>query len=164
MSAVDPHVANEIFDKLISNDKSVLRNKTRLLVTHATQFLPRCDRIVLLAKGKIVDQGTYQEVYDANPAFQPILKVFTHFEQTRPSSSSHLIRSNCDRNEFRKFRTVFDSKVYNVPFLNNNLFFRYFCNTYASMKMTTVTVMKMMKIASYLLAYLIFFYLLGTFY
>ena len=75
LSAVDPHVANEIFDKLIS-DKSVLRDKTRLLVTHATQFLPRCDRVILLSKGKVVDQGTYQAVYDANPTYHPILKVF----------------------------------------------------------------------------------------
>ena len=82
LSAVDPHVANEIFDKLIS-DKSVLRSKTRLLVTHATQFLPRCDRIILLSKGKIVDQGTYQAVYDNNPSFHPILKVRLEIRQNR---------------------------------------------------------------------------------
>ena len=44
-------------------------------MTHATQFLPRCDRVVLVAKGKIVDQGVYQDVFDNNPAFHPILKV-----------------------------------------------------------------------------------------
>ena len=45
-------------------------------MTHATQFLPRCDRVVLLSKGKIVDQGTYQKVFDDNPSFHPILKVY----------------------------------------------------------------------------------------
>ena len=44
-------------------------------MTHATQFLPRCDRVVLVAKGKIVGQGIYQDVFDNNPAFHPILKV-----------------------------------------------------------------------------------------
>ena len=44
-------------------------------MTHATQFLPRCDRVVLVAKGKIVDQGVYQDVFDNNPSFHPILKV-----------------------------------------------------------------------------------------
>ena len=49
-------------------------------MTHATQFLPRCDRVVLVAKGKIVDQGVYQDVFDNNPAFHPILKVRLFFK------------------------------------------------------------------------------------
>ena len=49
-------------------------------MTHATQFLPRCDRVVLVAKGKIVDQGVYQDVFDNNPAFHPILKVKLFFQ------------------------------------------------------------------------------------
>merc|ERR1711892_527232 len=117
LSAVDPHVANEIFDKLISNDKSVLRNKTRLLVTHATQFLPRCDRIVLLAKGKIVDQGTYQEVYDANPAFQPILKSNVEDrdngdsdEPVSPTQSVETIKSSASKAEAGKLIQAEETK------------------------------------------------------
>ena len=54
-----------------------MRDKTRVLVTHATQFLPKCDRVILLSKGAVVDQGTYEEVYERNPPFHGILKVFT---------------------------------------------------------------------------------------
>ena len=81
LSAVDPHVAKEIFENLISKS-SFMREKTRILVTHATQFLPKCDRVILLSKGTVVDQGTYEEVYERNPPFHGILKVNKNLEMT----------------------------------------------------------------------------------
>ena len=55
--------------------KIIFSKKTRVLVTHSVQFLPRCDRVILLAKGKIVDQGTYEDIFENNPEFHAILKV-----------------------------------------------------------------------------------------
>ena len=62
-------------------------------MTHATQFLPRCDRVVLVAKGKIVDQGIYQDVFDNNPAFHPILKVRISMFKVRSPETSKSITS-----------------------------------------------------------------------
>ena len=62
-------------------------------MTHATQFLPRCDRVVLVAKGKIVDQGVYQDVFDNNPAFHPILKVRNSMFKVRSPETSKSITS-----------------------------------------------------------------------
>merc|ERR1719468_1483719 len=74
LSAVDPHVGKEIFTNLIGRD-SMLKGKTRVLATHATQFLPMCDRVVLLSKGKILDVGKYEDIWARNPTFHAILKA-----------------------------------------------------------------------------------------
>ncbi|XP_055346866.1 LOW QUALITY PROTEIN: multidrug resistance-associated protein 1-like [Paramacrobiotus metropolitanus] len=52
LSAVDAHVAKHIFDNVIG-PRGVLRNKTRIFVTHAAHFLPQCDRIVFIRHGEI---------------------------------------------------------------------------------------------------------------
>lgn len=39
-----------------------MRSKTRILVTHALDCLPRCDRIILLSKGSIQFDGNYKEL------------------------------------------------------------------------------------------------------
>ena len=41
---------------------SVMGNSTRLLVTHQRQFLPLCDRIVLMSEGRIAAIGTWSEL------------------------------------------------------------------------------------------------------
>ncbi|XP_069952910.1 ATP-binding cassette sub-family C member 12 isoform X2 [Cherax quadricarinatus] len=59
LSAVDTKVAKHIFNTCI---KGTLRDKTVILVTHATHFLEKCDEIILLQKGKIVERGTHAEL------------------------------------------------------------------------------------------------------
>ncbi|KAK9870715.1 hypothetical protein WA026_008286 [Henosepilachna vigintioctopunctata] len=50
LSAVDPHVAKHLFEKCILE---YLGKKTRILVTHQTQFLNRADFVLVLNNGKI---------------------------------------------------------------------------------------------------------------
>lgn len=64
LSAVDSHVGKHIFEKVIG-PKGILRNKTRILVTHGVVFLPEVDQIVVLKNGEISEVGTYQELLDA---------------------------------------------------------------------------------------------------
>jgi ABC-type bacteriocin/lantibiotic exporter with double-glycine peptidase domain len=66
ISALDVHVRREIFSQVI---KGVCSNKTRVLVTHAADYLHLCDRIVLMTKGRITAQGTYEELLN-NPQLQ----------------------------------------------------------------------------------------------
>ena len=63
LSAVDAHVARHIFDNLIGPN-GLLKNKTRILVTHNLGFLHKCDRILLFHDGKIVDEGTLKELQE----------------------------------------------------------------------------------------------------
>ncbi|KAM9978215.1 hypothetical protein ACTFIY_011957 [Dictyostelium cf. discoideum] len=71
LSAVDPEVANHLFEKCI---QGMMKNKTRILVTHQIQFIPYADHIVIIKDGKII-QGTYKELKDENGIdFESIIK------------------------------------------------------------------------------------------
>ena len=59
LSAVDPEVANLIFEECILG---ALKDKIVVLVTHQLQFLVKCPQILLLKEGKVVKQGTYDEI------------------------------------------------------------------------------------------------------
>ena len=59
LSALDAHVKKEIFDRVLC-DK--LKNKTRVLVTHAIDILDRVDRIIVIDQGQIMHQGHYEEL------------------------------------------------------------------------------------------------------
>ena len=57
LSALDANVKKRIF-KLVFMRK--LAQKTRILVTHAIDFLHLADQIILLKKGKVVFKGSYE--------------------------------------------------------------------------------------------------------
>lgn len=73
LSAVDQKVAKHIFDNCF---KTYLKNKTIILVTHQLQYLDRCDKSILMDGGRIVSQGTYQEILSTNSPFLSFLKDF----------------------------------------------------------------------------------------
>jgi ABC-type proline/glycine betaine transport system ATPase subunit len=62
ISALDANVKKKIF-KHVFLDK--FSSKTRILVTHAVDFLHLVDTIILLKKGKIVLKGNYNELKDS---------------------------------------------------------------------------------------------------
>ena len=59
LSAVDVHVATHLFDLCL---KGFLAGKTILLVTHQVQFSRLCDSVYLMNNGKLVAQGTFQDI------------------------------------------------------------------------------------------------------
>ena len=61
LSAVDAHVAKHLFHKLIGPE-GLLNRSTRIIVTHNLSFLSLMDRIILLEEGKIVLEGSYEEI------------------------------------------------------------------------------------------------------
>jgi len=71
LSAVDAHVGLAIFDHCIVD---ALQGKTRILVTHQLQHIPKVDRIIMFDDGKITESGTYQELIDNNGAFATLMK------------------------------------------------------------------------------------------
>ncbi|CAD7702664.1 unnamed protein product [Ostreobium quekettii] len=77
LSAVDPHVAQELFDKCIGPG-GLMEGSTRLLVTHQRQFLPLCDRVIVLRCGEIVANGPWRDLQ--NQGFDE-LKSTTDLQQ-----------------------------------------------------------------------------------
>lgn len=51
----------------------LLKDKTRILVTHGITYLPQTDKIFVLTQGEISENGTYQELLDKKGAFSEFL-------------------------------------------------------------------------------------------
>ncbi|XP_072168419.1 multidrug resistance-associated protein 1-like [Diadema setosum] len=76
LSAVDAHVAKHIFEHVIG-PQGLLKNKTRILVTHGISFLPQVDQIVVMVDGSISEVGSYQDLLDQNGAFAEFLRNYS---------------------------------------------------------------------------------------
>uniref|UniRef100_A0A3Q3W108 ABC-type glutathione-S-conjugate transporter n=1 Tax=Mola mola TaxID=94237 RepID=A0A3Q3W108_MOLML len=85
LSAVDAHVGQHIFDKVIG-PKGVLRDKTRILVTHGMSFLPQADHIFVLVDGEITESGSYQELLSRHGAFADFIHTFANTERKETGS------------------------------------------------------------------------------
>ena len=78
LSAVDAHVGKHLFEHAI---KGALAGRTRVLVTHALHFLPHVDHIITVDNGRIVEQGTYDELIARQGAFAALLAEFGNEEE-----------------------------------------------------------------------------------
>ncbi|KFO86646.1 Multidrug resistance-associated protein 1, partial [Buceros rhinoceros silvestris] len=81
LSAVDAHVGKHIFEKVIG-PKGILKNKTRVLVTHAINYLPQMDTILVMSDGEISEMGSYQELLKQDGAFAEFLRTYANAEQS----------------------------------------------------------------------------------
>uniref|UniRef100_A0A8D0BHI1 ATP-binding cassette sub-family C member 6 n=1 Tax=Salvator merianae TaxID=96440 RepID=A0A8D0BHI1_SALMN len=68
LSSVDAQVGQHIFERAIGPN-GLLKNKTRILVTSAVQFLPQMDNIIVIVNGVISEMGTFQELLQRQGAF-----------------------------------------------------------------------------------------------
>ena len=71
ISALDAHVRMNIMKNVVNG---MLKDKTRILVTHAIDFLHMADRIIMMDKGRITAQGTYEELQD-NEVFKKLQEI-----------------------------------------------------------------------------------------
>ncbi|KAF0977347.1 hypothetical protein FDP41_003339 [Naegleria fowleri] len=78
LSALDQHVGRSVFQNCICG---LLKNKTRVLVTHQWQYLKDADHIIIIQDGKIMAQGTHQELGRSDSPFSSILKNYFNMEQ-----------------------------------------------------------------------------------
>lgn len=65
LSALDAEVGKFVFENLICGD---LKDKTRILVTHATYLLHRCDEVIVMKDGAIQAHGKFKDV-KKHPAY-----------------------------------------------------------------------------------------------
>uniref|UniRef100_A0A8B9CRU4 Multidrug resistance-associated protein 1 n=1 Tax=Anser brachyrhynchus TaxID=132585 RepID=A0A8B9CRU4_9AVES len=87
LSAVDAHVGKHIFEKVIG-PKGILKNKTRVLVTHAVNYLPQMDTILVMSDGEISEMGSYQELLKQDGAFAEFLRTYANAEQSMENSGN----------------------------------------------------------------------------
>ena len=104
IAAVDSHVGKALFHKCIA---SYLKGKTRILVTNATQYLHKCDYIIVLENQTISHQGTYEELKAQNIDLMALLT-----EEDGSSSFSKVQRMARKREEEdKKKKEEEDKKV-----------------------------------------------------
>lgn len=63
---MDSHVGKHIFENILDSQTGLLRGKTRLLVTNNLSILPRTDAILVVDNGRIIEQGSYNQLMKAN--------------------------------------------------------------------------------------------------
>lgn len=58
LSAVDTHTESEILDRL----RSVMKGRTSIIISHRISTVQHADKIIVLDKGEIAEQGTHEEL------------------------------------------------------------------------------------------------------
>ena len=71
ISALDANVRKKIFKQVF---QGTLSKKTRVLVTHAIDFLHLTDRIIVMKEGRVMAVGTYNEL-QTNSVLQEVLEI-----------------------------------------------------------------------------------------
>ena len=77
ISALDANVRKAIFKQVF---QGLLKDKTRILVTHAVDFVHLADKIVIMENGRIQAQGTYKEL-ETNEYMMQILDIHEKHKQ-----------------------------------------------------------------------------------
>uniref|UniRef100_A0A8C9W2Y9 Multidrug resistance-associated protein 1 n=1 Tax=Scleropages formosus TaxID=113540 RepID=A0A8C9W2Y9_SCLFO len=85
LSAVDAHVGKHIFDKVVG-PQGILKNRTRILVTHGLSYLPQADLILVMVDGEITEMGSYMELLGRQGAFAEFLRTYANSEQQEDRS------------------------------------------------------------------------------
>mmetsp|Transcript_42720 Transcript_42720/g.50027 ORF Transcript_42720/g.50027 Transcript_42720/m.50027 type:complete len:656 (-) Transcript_42720:1095-3062(-) len=93
LSALDAHVKRRVFDQVCCGE---LAGKTRLLVTHAVDFLDRVDRILVLEEGRITLNGSYDEL-KAEPYFAKIISTLQKSKSADADNESSSEKSDSDK-------------------------------------------------------------------
>uniref|UniRef100_A0A7S3KSB4 Uncharacterized protein n=2 Tax=Euplotes crassus TaxID=5936 RepID=A0A7S3KSB4_EUPCR len=98
LSALDAHVKRLIFDEVCCEE---LKDRTRIIVTHAVDFLDRVDRIIVVEKGKIKLNGTYDELINEG-YFEKVMKTITKKNKEDEDENSSASDDSCDKEEKKK--------------------------------------------------------------
>ncbi|CAF0930494.1 unnamed protein product [Adineta ricciae] len=118
LAAVDSHVAQIIFQQCFSQ-KSLLKNKTRLLVTHQTQFLSQVDYCILLDHGHIQQQTSFTQLTNIDN-----IKHSNHFNTIHQNNSTTNQFETHEKHSIIKEETSKDGTV------NTSIWFKLFTSSY----------------------------------
>ncbi|KAM8924619.1 ATP-binding cassette sub-family C member 2 [Pelodytes ibericus] len=98
LSAVDAHVGKHIFEKVIGPN-GLLKNKTRVLVTHGISFLKYTDEIVVLVDGSVTEMGSYKKLQANNGAFAEFLRTYASQENKTEEEATVFIDAGEDEDD-----------------------------------------------------------------
>ena len=70
LSSVDIKTEEEI----LKNLKKIRKNKTTIIVSHRISSIKHCDKIIILKKGKIIEQGNHKDLKEKNGYYKKLYK------------------------------------------------------------------------------------------
>uniref|UniRef100_A0A8C3L2L3 ABC-type glutathione-S-conjugate transporter n=1 Tax=Chrysolophus pictus TaxID=9089 RepID=A0A8C3L2L3_CHRPC len=108
LSAVDAHVGQHIFEHVLGPN-GLLKDKTRVLVTHMISVLHQVDNVVVLVDGMIAEIGSYQELSRRNGAFAEFLQ--SHNTAEEKACSGFPGNANCTTAEVTEGRLTRGEKT-----------------------------------------------------
>ena len=79
-SAVDPTTEHEIRDALTE----VMGRRTTIVIAHRPATIALADRVILLDEGRIVAEGTHQELLNSNSRYQQVLAASSDDQEIDP--------------------------------------------------------------------------------
>lgn len=96
LSAVDTHVGHHMFDKALCG---LLRNRCRVVTTHHTWVLEKCDRVIVMDKGSLQAFDTFLNLVNNSEQYRSLLlestenaKLSTGQNRRWPLRSDSIIR------------------------------------------------------------------------
>ncbi|XP_048480556.1 multidrug resistance-associated protein 1 isoform X3 [Plutella xylostella] len=106
LSAVDSHVGKHIFDKVIG-PQGLLKDKTRLWVTHNVSYLAQTDLVVVLKQGAVSEVGSYQQLLEKKGAFAEFLLHHLSDRERATTEELNVIKKDLES----KLGSEFQSKI-----------------------------------------------------
>ncbi|XP_026080611.1 canalicular multispecific organic anion transporter 1-like isoform X1 [Carassius auratus] len=101
LSAVDSHVGKHLFERVIG-PKGLLKDKTRVLVTHGISFLPYVDEIVVLVNGVVSEVGSYDGLRASKGAFSEFLETYGKEE----SNNADARKASAQESDYEQIDTL----------------------------------------------------------
>ncbi|KAG0378058.1 hypothetical protein BGX24_004851 [Mortierella sp. AD032] len=84
LSAVDAHVDQHLWDRLVGPG-GLLKDKTRVLITHGIHHLNGTDQILVMKGGEIAETGTYEDLMAAGKDFYQLITDYAVQENGKES-------------------------------------------------------------------------------
>nr|XP_040570177.1 multidrug resistance-associated protein 1-like [Lepeophtheirus salmonis] len=104
LSALDSQVGKSVFNNVLNNNTGIIKDKTRLLVTHGISYLPHVHHIAVMLKGEIIHEGTYQELLEK--------KIIQTIEEEEEQEKDGVQENNI--NNYNNIPKTFDATVNNL--------------------------------------------------
>uniref|UniRef100_A0A672JYL5 Canalicular multispecific organic anion transporter 1-like n=2 Tax=Sinocyclocheilus grahami TaxID=75366 RepID=A0A672JYL5_SINGR len=101
LSAVDSHVGKHLFERVIG-PKGLLKDKTRILVTHGISFLPYVDEIIVLVNGVVSEVGSYDGLRASKGAFSEFLETYGKDE----SNNADARKASAQESDYEQIDTL----------------------------------------------------------
>ncbi|ESO07545.1 hypothetical protein HELRODRAFT_110482 [Helobdella robusta] len=111
LSAVDLLVSQTLFDNIFK--QAVLRGKTIIFNTNQLQLVSRCDEIIYMKHGRIVEMGNHEVMMESNGEYAQLINTFyrmAEFSASLPDSEDFQssLNEDPDSNDILKRSWSFD--------------------------------------------------------